>query len=80
MGRKVGLNREQVVEAAAAIADRDGLGSLSLATLASKLGVRSPSLYSHVDGLAGQAIVSGDHDNCFAHRYQGFYCRLRVFL
>jgi AcrR family transcriptional regulator len=53
MGRKRGLTREQVVEAAADIADRDGLGALSLATLASTLGVRSPSLYSHVDGLAG---------------------------
>lgn len=53
MGRKLGLTLDQVVAAAADIADRDGLGSLSLATLASKLGVRSPSLYSHVDGLAG---------------------------
>jgi len=53
MGRKLGLTREQVVEAAAEIADRDGLAALSLATLASRLGVRSPSLYNHVDGLAG---------------------------
>jgi AcrR family transcriptional regulator len=53
MGRKVGLTREHVVEVAAGIADRDGLGALSLATLASTLGVRSPSLYAHVDGLAG---------------------------
>ena len=53
MGRKIGLTLEQVVEAAAEIADRDGLGALSLASLASTLGVRSPSLYNHVDGLAG---------------------------
>ena len=53
MGRKRGLTLEQVVEAAAELADRDGLGALSLASLASKLGVRSPSLYNHVDGLAG---------------------------
>jgi AcrR family transcriptional regulator len=53
MGRKLGLTHEQVVEAAAEIADRDGLGALSLASLASTLGVRSPSLYNHVDGLAG---------------------------
>ena len=53
MGRKLGLTREQVVEAAAEIADRDGLGALSMATLASTLGVRSPSLYNHVDGLSG---------------------------
>ena len=53
MGRKLGLTREQVVAAAAEIADRDGLDALSLASLASTLGVRSPSLYNHVDGLAG---------------------------
>ena len=53
MGRKLGLTLEQVVEAAAEIADRDGLDALSLASVASALGVRSPSLYNHVDGLAG---------------------------
>ena len=53
MGRKIGLTREQVVEAAAEIADRDGLAALSLASLASRLGVRSPSLYTHVEGLGG---------------------------
>ena len=53
MGRKLGLTLELVVEAAAEIADRDGLDALSLASVASTLGVRSPSLYNHVDGLAG---------------------------
>ena len=53
MGRKAGLTREQVVAVAAEIADRNGLDALSLASVASTLGVRSPSLYSHVDGLAG---------------------------
>ena len=53
MGRKLGLTLEQVIEAAAEIADRDGFDALSLASVASTLGVRSPSLYSHVDGLAG---------------------------
>ena len=53
MGRKLGLTVEQVVETAAKIADRDGLDALSLATLASALGVQSPSLYTHVRGLAG---------------------------
>ena len=53
MGRKLGLTLEQVVAAAAEIADRDGLGALSLASLAATLGVRSPSLYNHVNGLAG---------------------------
>ena len=53
MGRKLGLTVEQVVEAAAEIADRDGLDALSLAKVASALGVKSPSLYTHVRGLAG---------------------------
>jgi AcrR family transcriptional regulator len=53
MGRKLGLTREQVVGAAAEVADRDGFDALSLAEVASALGVRSPSLYNHVDGLAG---------------------------
>ena len=53
MGRKLGLTREQVVVAAAEIADREGLDAVSLTSLASNLGVRPPSLYSHVDGLAG---------------------------
>ncbi len=53
MGRKLGLTLEQVIEAAAEIADRNGLDALSLASIASTLGIRSPSLYNHVDGLAG---------------------------
>jgi AcrR family transcriptional regulator len=53
MGRKVGLTLEQIVAAAAEIADRDGLQTLSIASVASKLGVRSPSLYNYVEGLAG---------------------------
>jgi AcrR family transcriptional regulator len=53
MGRKLGLTLDQVVEAAAEVADRDGLEALSLASVASTLGVRSPSLYNYVGGLAG---------------------------
>jgi AcrR family transcriptional regulator len=53
MGRKLGLTLDDVVAQAAEIADRDGLDQLSLASVASGLGVRSPSLYNHVDGLPG---------------------------
>lgn len=53
MARKVGVGHDQVVDAAAAIADRDGLAAVSLAAVAESVGVRSPSLYSHVDGLDG---------------------------
>ncbi|MDA0159108.1 WHG domain-containing protein [Solirubrobacter ginsenosidimutans] len=48
-----GLDTEAVVTAAAALADADGLESVTLARLAAQLGVRPPSLYVHVDGLPG---------------------------
>jgi AcrR family transcriptional regulator len=50
---RVGLSRDAVVEAAAALADEEGLEELSLSTLASKLGIRTPSLYNHGAGLEG---------------------------
>jgi AcrR family transcriptional regulator len=53
MARKAGLDRAMVIATAARLADRDGLEALTLSQLAAELGVRSPSLYAHVDGLAG---------------------------
>jgi AcrR family transcriptional regulator len=53
MARRVGVTREQVIDAAVAIADRDGWDAVSLATVAAAVGVRSPSLYAHVEGLEG---------------------------
>lgn len=46
------LDRAQVVAAAAAIADAQGLEGLTLAAVAQSLDVRIPSLYNHIDGLA----------------------------
>jgi AcrR family transcriptional regulator len=48
---RAGLDPEAVVAAAASIADADGLEAVTLARLAAQLGVRTPSLYSHVGGL-----------------------------
>jgi AcrR family transcriptional regulator len=48
-----GLDRAQVVDAAVAIADAEGLDAVTLARVAAALGVRSPSLYNHVDGRDG---------------------------
>jgi AcrR family transcriptional regulator len=48
---RAGLDSEAVVSAAAALADEHGLTDLTLARLASALGIRTPSLYAHVDGL-----------------------------
>lgn len=54
MARKVGLTREQVVAAAAELADAQGLEQLNLAQVAARLGIRLPSLYHYyVDGLSG---------------------------
>jgi AcrR family transcriptional regulator len=48
---RAGLTTESVVAAAARQADERGLEAVTLAGLASSLGVRPPSLYAHVGGL-----------------------------
>ena len=48
---RAGLDTEAVVAAAAGLADTEGLDRLTLARLASALGIKTPSLYAHVDGL-----------------------------
>jgi AcrR family transcriptional regulator len=53
MARSVGIDRAQVVEVAAAVADEVGLDVLTLAQVAARLGVKLPSLYNHVDGMPG---------------------------
>jgi AcrR family transcriptional regulator len=42
-----------VAEEAAVMADEVGLDHLTLAALAERLGVRQPSLYKHIDSMAG---------------------------
>jgi AcrR family transcriptional regulator len=49
---RVRLDPEAVVTAAAGLADDEGLPQLTLARLAAALGIRTPSLYTHVDSLA----------------------------
>jgi AcrR family transcriptional regulator len=53
MARRLGVTASDVVAAAITIADRDGLDALTLAGVAAAVGVRTPSLYAHVDGIAG---------------------------
>jgi AcrR family transcriptional regulator len=48
---RAGLDPQTVLLAAAELADQHGLERLTLAMLAQKLGVRTPSLYNHVGGL-----------------------------
>jgi AcrR family transcriptional regulator len=51
MGRKRGITVEGVLQVAQEIADADGLDAVTLAAVAERIGVRSPSLYAHVKGL-----------------------------
>jgi AcrR family transcriptional regulator len=46
--RSGGLSRERIVTAAVELADSDGLGALSMARLAERLGCGTMSLYRHV--------------------------------
>jgi AcrR family transcriptional regulator len=50
---RAGLNRERVVDEAAAVADEVGFDRLSLAAVADRTGVRLPSLYKHIESLDG---------------------------
>lgn len=51
MAHKAGLNEEVIIRGATELIDAEGLQSLTLARLAERLGVKSPSLYKHVAGL-----------------------------
>lgn len=53
MSPRAGLDRAAVVAAAVDLINREGVGALSLKQLAGTLGVQTPSLYNHVDGLPG---------------------------
>jgi AcrR family transcriptional regulator len=58
------LSRQRVLDAAVALADRDGVGALSMRKLANDLGVEAMSLYHHVAGK--DAILDGIVDVVFA--------------
>ena len=49
---RAGLDPRSVVAAAADLADEKGFANLSMGSLAERLGVRTPSLYKHVDSQA----------------------------
>jgi AcrR family transcriptional regulator len=52
LAARIGLNYQIIIETAAQIADETGLERVTLTAVAQRLGVRKPSLYNHVDGLA----------------------------
>jgi len=49
---RAGLDPAVVVAGAAGLADEIGLANVTMGQLAERLGVRTPSLYKHVDGQA----------------------------
>src|SRR5258708_40077532 len=49
---RAGLNRAAVADAALEIVDADGPAALTLAAVAARTGVATPSLYKHVGSLA----------------------------
>jgi AcrR family transcriptional regulator len=53
MSPRSNLTKTTVVQAAADLLNAEGLQALSLGRLAKELGIRTPSLYNHVDGLPG---------------------------
>jgi AcrR family transcriptional regulator len=53
MPSRAGLDRVAVIQAAADLADSEGWERLTLAMLAERLGIRTPSLYNHMAGLEG---------------------------
>lgn len=53
MSPRIGADLDTILRAAAEIADTRGMEEVTLASVAQKLNIRSPSLYNHVDGLPG---------------------------
>ncbi len=62
--REVPLSRERALVAAAALADREGIGALTMRKLAEELGVEAMSLYHHVANK--EEILDGMVDMVFA--------------
>ncbi|OKP96694.1 TetR/AcrR family transcriptional regulator [Paenibacillus sp. P46E] len=61
MSPRAGLDTRTLVLAAVEIADEQGIEEVTLAALAAKLGVRSPSLYNHINGLQGLRSLLAVH-------------------
>lgn len=51
--KRIRLDKQAVLQAAVNLVNAEGMASLTLSRLAEELGIQSPSLYNHVDGLPG---------------------------
>ena len=57
MSQKRGLDLDMILNAAAELAEEEGLEQVTLLQVAERLGVKSPSLYNHLSGL--KALSAG---------------------
>ena len=57
MSPRIGLTQKMIVDAAAEIADQEGVNGVSLAALSKKMNVRPPSLYNHRAELAVRGLT-----------------------
>jgi AcrR family transcriptional regulator len=76
MARKRGITLDDIVASASRLADEWGWEALTLAGVARDLGIRSPSLYAHVEGLEGlrRALAlhaARDMTRCLEHGAEG---------
>src|ERR671910_944097 len=63
-GRKPRVSREQVLDAALAIADEGGLAAVTMASVGARLGVEAMSLYRHIGNK--EEMLDGLVDRVFA--------------
>jgi len=82
------LSREQILQAALAIADRDGLGGLTIRKLAARLGVSPMGVYRYfrnkaeivgglVDLVAGEYKVASHQEDDWAEWVRETFCLMR---
>ncbi|GAA4946077.1 TetR/AcrR family transcriptional regulator [Streptomonospora halophila] len=74
---RAGLAPATVVAAGAALADDVGLANLTMGLLAERVGVRTPSLYKHVDGQEDlnrriAAVALGEAADAVGRAVQGY--------
>jgi AcrR family transcriptional regulator len=53
MSPRQGLDTATIIETAASMADELGMTEITLASLAKRLNIKTPSLYNHIEGLEG---------------------------
>lgn len=51
--KRIRLDKNAVVQAAVELVNAEGMQALTLSRLAEELGIQTPSLYNHVEGLPG---------------------------